>query len=256
MEKLYKILIVDDDECSVDNLCMELKKFPFLVVEEIARTGVNGRRLIEKVRPDLLFLDVELPDMKGMELLELMEGRVTWNMQVVFYTAHDKYMIDAIRESAFDFLLKPIDPEELAVVVARFQKKIEGGGRTFPASLPPQGYLRNEHTFMISTPANDLRVLHPIDIGFFRYNSDRKLWEVMLNNSPEPLMLKKNTTARQITEFSPSFVQIHQSYIINVNYLIMIKEGCCIMYPPFDNVTELVVSKKFGRALQDSFFQL
>ena len=113
MDRLYKILIIDDDEYSADNLCLELKRYGQLVVEGIARNGSNGKKMIDKLRPDILFLDVELPDMKGIELLEQINSCITWNMQVIFYTAYDKYMINAIRESAFDYLLKPIDRKEL-----------------------------------------------------------------------------------------------------------------------------------------------
>ena len=108
---------------------------------------------------------------------------------------------------------------------------------------------------MISTPTNDLRILRSIDIGFFRYNSDRKLWEVSLNNQA-PLLLKKNTTADNIKAYDSCFVQIHQSYIINVNYLMMIKENRCVMFPPFENVTELQVSKKYKKELQERFYLL
>lgn len=253
MDRLYKILIIDDDEYSADNLCLELKRYGQLVVEGIARNGSNGKKMIDKLRPDILFLDVELPDMKGIELLEQINSCVTWNMQVIFYTAYDKYMINAIRESAFDYLLKPIDRKELECIITRFLKKMDEPAT--PMAIPPQVYSTGEHTFMISTPTNDLRVLRSIDIGFFRYNSDRKLWEVVLNNQV-PLLLKKNTTAHQITEYAPCFVQIHQSYIININYLIMIKKNRCVMYSPFEKITELIVSKKFKKTLQDSFYQL
>lgn len=150
-------------------------------------------------------------------------------MQIVFYTAYDKYMIYAIRGAAFDYLLKPIDKKELEGIIDRFMKKAE---ESAAASLviPPRVYSAGEHTFMISTPINDLRILRSIDIGFFRYNSDRKLWEVVLNNQL-PLLLKKNTTADHIKGYDSCFVQIHQSYIININYLMMIKENRCVMFP-------------------------
>ena len=61
MDRLYKILIIDDDEYSADNLCLELKRYGQLVVEGIARNGSNGKKMIDKLRPDILFLDVELP---------------------------------------------------------------------------------------------------------------------------------------------------------------------------------------------------
>lgn len=254
MDKLYKVIIVDDDEYSADNLCLELKKYSRLSVEGLARNGVNAKKLLEKVHPDLLFLDIELPDMLGMDLLEQVRRGVTWDMQVVFYTAYDKYMINAIRESAFDYLLKPIDKKELEIIIGRFMQKAEEMASASP-TIPPCAYTPGEHTFMISTPTNDLRILRATDIGFFRYNSERKLWEVMLNNQSS-LMLKKNTTAEQIKGYDTCFVQIHQSYIINVNYLMMIKENHCVMFPPFENVTELQVSKKYKKELQDKFFQL
>ncbi len=254
MDKLYKVLIIDDDEFSADNLCLELKKYNRLSVEGMARNGANGKKLLEKVHPDLLFLDVELPDMKGMDLTEQIKGTVTWNMQIVFYTAYDKYMIYAIRGAAFDYLLKPIDRKELEGIINRFMQKTE---EIVSSSfvIPPRVYATSEHTFMISTPTNDLRILRSIDIGFFRYNSDRKLWEVMLNNQT-PLLLKKNTTADNIKEYDSCFVQIHQSYIININYLMMIKENRCVMFPPFENITELQVSKKYKKELQDQFYLL
>ena len=163
-------------------------------------------------------------------------------------------MINAIRESAFDYLLKPIDRKELECIITRFLKKDGRTGYADGYSTPKYILPANIHLWF-PLPTNDLRVLRSIDIGFFRYNSDRKLWEVVLNNQV-PLLLKKNTTAHQITEYAPCFVQIHQSYIININYLIMIKENRCVMYPPFEKITELIVSKKFKKTLQDSFYQL
>jgi len=254
MDKLYKVIIIDDDEFSADNLCLELKKYNRLSIEGMARNGVNGRKLLERVHPDLLFLDVELPDMKGVELLELIKGTITWNMQIVFYTAYDKYMIYAIRESAFDYLLKPVDGKELEGIIDRFMKKAEKDGAV-SLVIPPRVYATGEHTFMISTPTNDLRILRSIDIGFFRYNSERKLWEVLLSNQVA-LLLKKNTTADHIRGYASCFVQIHQSYIININYLMMIRENRCVMFPPFEHVTELQVSKKYKKELQDRFYLL
>ena len=55
MDKLYRVIIIDDDEFSADNLCLELKKYNRLLIEGIARNGLNGKKLLEKVHPDLLF---------------------------------------------------------------------------------------------------------------------------------------------------------------------------------------------------------
>lgn len=102
MENL-KTVIVDDDESSVDSLCFELKHYDSISVEGIAHTGIAGIKLIEKIKPDLVFLDVELPDMLGMDVIMKLREGLSWSMRIVFYTAYSKYMIDALRNYAFDF---------------------------------------------------------------------------------------------------------------------------------------------------------
>ena len=86
--------IKDDEESAIDNLCLALKPYGQIVVEGVAHNGAAGLKLIEKVRPDLVFQDVELPDMLGMELVTRARKKLGVNMEVVFYTAYNKYMID------------------------------------------------------------------------------------------------------------------------------------------------------------------
>mgnify|MGYP003238655689 len=125
----YKVVIVDDDEVSLENLSFELRKDARFSLEGTARNGRKGKKLITKVQPDLLFLDVEMPDMTGLDLLQEMRDNVAWNMRVVFYTAYDKYMIQAIREAAFDYLLKPFEEQDLKDILTRFVKQVEAGQR-------------------------------------------------------------------------------------------------------------------------------
>ena len=211
----------------------------------------DGLEILEEYRPvyDIIFLDVEMPDMTGLDLLQEMRDNVAWNMRVVFYTAYDKYMIQAIREAAFDYLLKPFEEQDLKDILTRFVKQVEAGQRV---SLPVGSPVHTGQTFIVFTPTNDMRALRPAEIGFFRYCSERKQWEVILNNQP-PLTLRRGMTAEQITLYSPCFVQIHQSYIINIDYLMLIRDNKCVLYPPFDKVTELLVSKKYKKELQDRF---
>lgn len=245
----YKVAIVDDDELSLDNLAFGLQKFEDFYLEGIARNGVSGKKLIAKVHPDLLFLDVELPDMRGMDLLDGIRESLTWDMKVVFYTAYDKYMVSAIRQSAFDYLLKPFEEDELELIISRFMKRIELERKVVSF---PSGLVNASQTFMVFTPTNDMRALRPAEIGYFRYCSERKQWEVVLSGQT-PLSLKKSTTAEQIVKYAPCFVQIHQSFIINIDYLMIIKDSKCVLYPPFENVSELLVSKKYKKELQDRY---
>lgn len=245
----FRVVIVDDDDVSLENLDFSLRKDTRFQVEGVARNGKQGKKVITKVRPDLLFLDVEMPDMTGMELLQDIRDSISWNMKVVFYTAYDKYMIQAIRESAFDYLLKPFEEQDLQDILERFIRQKEADSRIVPYAGTP---LHAGQTFIVFTPTNDMRALRPGEIGFFRYCSERKQWEVILSQQP-PLVLRRGMTAEQIIQYSPCFVQIHQSYIINIDYLMIIKDSKCLLYPPFDKVDELLVSKKYKKELQDRF---
>ena len=245
----FRVVIVDDDDVSLENLDFSLRKDTRFQVEGVARNGKQGKKVITKVRPDLLFLDVEMPDMTGMELLQDIRDSISWNMKVVFYTAYDKYMIQAIRESAFDYLLKPFEEQDLQDILERFVRQKEADSRIVPYAGTP---LHAGQTFIVFTPTNDMRALRPAEIGFFRYCSERKQWEVILSQQP-PLVLRRGMTAEQIIQYSPCFVQIHQSYIINIDYLMIIKDGKCVLYPPFENVDELLVSKKYKKELQDRY---
>ena len=192
----YKVIIVDDDDVALESLSFELGKDARFSLEKTARNGKQGKKAILKTRPDLLFLDVEMPDITGMELLQEIRDDISWNMRVVFYTAYDKYMIQAIRESAFDYLLKPFEEQELKDILARFVKQAEMGQKaTLPMGMP----LHSGQTFIVFTPTNDMRALRSAEVGFFRYCSDRRQWEVVLNDQP-PLVLRRGMTAEQITQ--------------------------------------------------------
>lgn len=245
----YKVLIIDDDEISLEKLSYELSKDKRFVLEKTAKNGNHGKKMILSIQPDLLFLDIEMSDMTGLELLQEIRNSVVWNMKVIFYTAYNKYMIQAIRESAFDYLLKPFKEQELKDILARFVKQAESGQRMLlPTALIPD----SGKTFIVFTPTNDMRVLRPFEIGYFRYCSDRKLWEVILNDQ-QAIVLRRGMTSEQIVKYSTGFVQIHQSYIVNIDYLMVIKDSKCVMYPPFDKTSELIVSRKFKKELQDRY---
>ena len=108
---------------------------------------------------------------------------------------------------------------------------------------------------MIVTPTGDLCFLNSYEIGYFRYVSDRKIWEAVLNNG-KILPLRRNVTADQICQFDLNFIQVHQSFIINLNYLVMVQDGYCILYPPFDKEVGITVSKKYKKAMMERFLSL
>ena len=121
-EEKYKVVIIDDERSASDALRRELEPYREFEIKGIASSGAKGKKMIMELHPDLLFLDVELPDILGLNLLSEIKDDVLWDMKVVFYTSYDKYLLQALRESAFDFLLKPFSAEDLKVVIDRYRK--------------------------------------------------------------------------------------------------------------------------------------
>lgn len=251
----HKVVIIDDERTAIDGLRQELAVYNDVEVIGTAYSGAKGKKMIMELHPDLLFLDVELPDILGLNLLSEIRDEVLWDMKVVFYTSYDKYLLQALRESAFDFLLKPFTPEELRTIIDRYRKSVAlnlvapPSFNTSVTSLMPQ-----QGMFMIST-VTGFKLLRLEEIGYFEYLKDKRQWQVVMFNQAQ-LNLKRNTKAEDIISYSPAFMQISQSAIINVNYLAMIDGKCCQLYPPFHGKSDLVISRSFLKDLQDHFFVL
>ncbi len=114
---MIRAIIIDDEEDARESLGLALQKY-CKQVELLARCDgpLAGLEMIEKHDPDLVFLDVQMPHMSGFDLLEKIEQP---RFQTIFVTAHDKYAIKAIRFAALDYLMKPVDIEELVGAVNR-----------------------------------------------------------------------------------------------------------------------------------------
>ncbi len=250
-EEKYKVVIVDDERTAIDALRRELEPYREFEVKGIAGNGAKGKKMIMELHPDLLFLDVELPDTLGLNLLSEIREDILWDMKVVFYTSYDKYLLQALRESAFDFLLKPFEAEDLKVIMERYRKAMTSASlpllpsfaSSISALMPQQGM------FMIST-VTGFKLLRLEEIGFFEYLKDKRQWQVVLFNQTR-LNLKRNTKAEDIISYSQAFVQISQSAIVNVNYLAMIDGKCCQLYPPLHDKNDLMISRSYLKELQE-----
>lgn len=118
-----RTIIIDDEKNSRDNTKLMLTKY-FSEIEIVgeAENGIKGRKLIYELNPDLVFLDVNMPEMNGLEMLESIPER---NFYVIFLTAYNEYTIQAIRAGAIDYLMKPLMKSELVQAINRVNKFIE-----------------------------------------------------------------------------------------------------------------------------------
>lgn len=246
----YIALIIDDDSTATSELRKGLASHPEIVVAGNAVTAEAGEHLLFRLRPDILFLDVELPDMQGVEFLNSIKERIDWRMSVIFYSMHSKYILSAMRESAFDYLLKPFEQAELDGIIARYKENIRKTVREEQQeeSRPRDNSLRN--CFLAAT-ATGYKMIHIDDIGFFQHKGLRKQWYAHLA-SGESLCLKRGTSAETILAYSAAFIQISQSCIINANCLAMICGNECKLYPPFDTADGLTISRNYLKKLQET----
>jgi two-component system LytT family response regulator len=113
-----RVLIVDDERLARNELKRLLKAFPGIVVVGEAGHADEAVDRIEELRPDLLFLDIQMPGRNGFEMLELLE----YLPSVIFTTAYDEYALKAFEVNALDYLLKPIEPRRLAAAVGKVQE--------------------------------------------------------------------------------------------------------------------------------------
>ncbi len=252
---MINTLIIDDDNPSVLVLTERLKAFSDVQIVATAHNGEGGRNAVMKYKPDLLFLDIELPDISGLDFLSSLDKNIDWDMKVVFYTSYEKYLLQALRLQAFDFLLKPVNENELSLVMNRFYLHREGKDNLLRQNSPSRGMPLSVKSVLITTITNDKLIVRPENIGYFKYDSDRKLWKVVLN-SLQYFILKHQTTADTILSYAPEFIQIHKSYIININYLYIISENSCTLLPPFNKVSELKISKMYKKKLLDKFYDM
>ena len=122
-----KCLIVDDEEPARARMRRMLAAFPDLEVAGEARDGLEALRRVEELRPDLLFLDIELPGLGGFEVLHSLPRDVTPPL-VIFVTGYDQHALAAFDANALAYLLKPVEPERLAQAVERARKLAAGSG--------------------------------------------------------------------------------------------------------------------------------
>lgn len=109
-----------------------------------------------------------------------------------------------------------------------------------------------DNIFLSTTMTGNLQLLRLEHIGYFRYNHGSRLWEAVLCNR-RTLALKRSTNAEKILSYHPRLIQISQSFIVNVSYLLQIKGNNCLMLPPFDTAEELQITRSCMKKLMEKY---
>ena len=118
---MIKAMIVDDEQSSIDLLQWLAEQYcPDISLIRTARSVQEAIPLISTFKPDILFLDIQMPHQSGFDLLTTIDQ---WDFEVIFTTAYNEFAIQAIRFSALDYLLKPVDEAELRKAIERYKAK-------------------------------------------------------------------------------------------------------------------------------------
>lgn len=244
---MMKAIIIDDNKQACLDLQSRLTEIYQVEVKGYALNGLDGLALVNEYQPDVLFLDVELPDISGLDFLERIDAFTHGNCRVVIYTAYDKFVLPAFRKKAFDVLLKPIDEEDLKGIVLRLQ---ENNVETSSIKLG------DDSKFLFYTNTLDFRLIDKHDIGLFQYNHEMRCWEVIIAGGKAPIKLKRNVKSDLLVGLDSQFVQVNQKFIINIHYLIEVVDNRCNFYPPFAHLDYVKVGRLFRKKLIDKFCSL
>src|ERR1700691_3478796 len=125
-------ILIDDEQLAREELSYLLKEFPDVEILATGRNGLEAVKLIENLEPDVVFLDVQMPGLDGFGVIQSLREKDIPLPHFILATAFDQYGPDAFRWEVFDYLLKPIEKERLAVAVERARKAVTEKSKTAP----------------------------------------------------------------------------------------------------------------------------
>lgn len=212
---MIKAIIVDDENKSVKTLELMLREYcPEVEVVETANSAVEGANKIMSKNPDLVFLDVEMTGGSGFDLLESLPEI---NFGVIFVTAHDHYALKAIKYHAIDYVLKPLDLEELKKAVSNFNLKRN------EINKPPTDieklleHIKIQKVKKIAVPTSYGTEFISIDEILY-LTADRSYCTIFLTNKKN-IMISKSLSEMELSLPSDSFFRIHKSHTVNLAFV-------------------------------------
>ena len=211
MSQPWRVLIVDDEELGRAIVREHLTPLEDLQVVGEAGNGFEALKLASELKPDLIFLDIQIPKLDGFEVLELLEGEPA----IVFVTAFDQHALRAFDAHAVDYLLKPFGRDRFEAAVAKAKAQL--AGRKSPVAQAPQ-LLAAAHPKLERIVVKDgakVTVI-PLDrLDFIQAQDDY----VMLRFEGRDILKQQTLSSLEQQLPSDRFIRIHRSYILNLERL-------------------------------------
>jgi two-component system LytT family response regulator len=205
------VVIVDDEDLARSMVRQLLAAHPDVTVLAECRNGFEAVRAATERKPDVLFLDVQMPELDGLEVLELIDRDLSGRPAVIFVTAHDQYALKAFDANAVDYLLKPFDRARFDVALGRARARLASG--TLPSAQPmPRG---SPLTRVVVKDGVTVTILPVERIDYVKAEDDY----VLLRSEGRDHIKKQTLASLEDALPKARFVRIHRSYLLALDRL-------------------------------------
>ncbi len=209
---MYKAIIIDDEEMARALLQGMLEVYaPNVTVIDSCKDLPSGVKSIYKHKPDIIFLDIEMPGHSGLEILDFFDEKEI-DFSIIFVTAYNNFAIQAFKLSAVDYLLKPIESQDLIDAIALFEKHKEKKNYQIL-----KNNLSNHPKKIALHNVSSITFVELDDILFFQ--ADGSYTKVFLKDNKMILTSKSLKTFENMVIDYTNFYRCHKSYIVNLNYV-------------------------------------
>jgi two-component system LytT family response regulator len=212
-------VIIDDEETGVETLKMIIEKnFSDVKVVACTTAPIEAIDLIEDYKPDIVFLDISMPEMDGFELLD----KLNWkNFSLVFTTAHQEHALKAIKQNAVDYLLKPVDPDDLKIAIDKIRNELilKQEYASEVNNMPVNRIKLPAAQKLAVTSKHSVESIDPMEIISFESKSNYTL--ICFGDSGSILTPKiLGEFEEQLCGKNHDFMRVHHSYIINLHKIL------------------------------------
>lgn len=213
------VVIVDDEKHAIISLTTLLKQFNEVNILKTFSNAIHALEYAFTQKPDLIFLDIQMPDLSGIEFAKRFIHSGIF-IPIIFTTAYDHYLLDALRNNALDYLLKPVSTSELTDAIQRFKSKHK-------PDIDFYGRLQN-----LIEPKKRRKLRFNTRNGFITFYEDEIIYiladgvysKIQLKNGREVILSQNLGKIEKLIQL-PDLVKIHRSCIINGNYLFEVNRG-------------------------------
>src|SRR5437762_5025363 len=208
-ENKIRAMIVEDEELARQLLRELLKRHPEIEMVGECANGFEAVKMVPELKPELLFLDIQMPKLDGFEVLEL----VGMDTAVIFVTAYDQHALHAFEVHAVDYLLKPVVPERFEAALDRAKERLRN--RTLPSLAELSAAARKPGECAERIVVKDGTRVHIIPIAKLDYAEAQDDYIALASEGKKHL--KQQTISSLESSLDPArFLRIHRSYIVNL----------------------------------------